>query len=130
MSREELAKQKKENEEADVTRSKPPYKTTTEGQLYVVNQMMNPPKERYPEFTNMKGSDVFGIVMGMVRERAADPTRNRLTEPLSEIMRIAYCQCQRGVGFKMAMLAGNVGLGMKSGDSEGDMPMPRNRTNF
>jgi hypothetical protein len=126
MSKEELER-KKLLEAQD--KDKPPFKTMTEGQLHVINGVMNPRRDRYPEFTNMQGSMVFSMAMGMMRERAADPTRNRLTEPLSEVLRTSYCQCQRGVGFKMAMLAGNVGLGMKSGESDDMMP-PRSQSHF
>ena len=131
MTKEEKEKEDKAKEIARINESKPPYKTITEGQLYVTHTFMNPQRDRYMEFTNMQGSMVFSMVMGMVRERAADPTRDRLKEPLSEVMRVAYCQCQRGVGFKMSMLAGNVALGMKSDDSNVDpFKSPRNTSSY
>jgi hypothetical protein len=126
MSREEL-KEGKSKEALSIEASKPPYSTTTAGQLYVIHQVMNPAPDRYMEFTNMQGGMVFPMVIGMMKERAADPTRDRIKEPLSAISRMAYCQCMRGVGFKMAMLAGNVGLGMKAEESSNEF-MPRQQT--
>lgn len=113
--------QQEENKVAKVEVVKPPFKTPTEAVLYITNSFMNPTQERMMEFTNMKEGMVFPMVLSKVRERAADPHRNRLLEPLSGIMRFAYCQARRGIGFKTTMLGGNLVLGGLS-STEDEMP--------
>lgn len=104
-----------------------PYKTITETQMAVVDGVINPPEERMAEFSNIKPSMTFGIAMSVVRERAADPTRNRIKEPLSMVWRSSLFKLWRGEGFKTSMLAGNVALGLKT-DGESDIIPARNRT--
>lgn len=129
MSREDLEKRRQAAAEAE--KDKPPFKTPSEGQLHIVNSIMNPKRERIAEFSNIKESMVFGMSMSYLRERAADPRRNRLVEPLSEVMRFGYCVFTRGVGFKLAMLGGNVALGItKNDDSGNDMGIPRIKGNM
>jgi hypothetical protein len=118
-------KEQKDKESLRNSENKSPYKNISEAQMAVVNSAINPRRDRLMEFSNVKESMVFAMAMSIMREAAADPMRDRIKEPLSEVWRTAYFQLQRGVGFKMAMLAGNVALGLRSGE-ESDFPAARN----
>jgi len=102
-----------------------PYKSTSEMQMAVVEGVINPAADRMMEFSNVKSSMIFGLAMSIMRERAADPSRDRIKEPLSMVWRGSLYALWRGEGYKTAMLAGNVALGLKSGE-ESDFPTARN----
>lgn len=106
-----------------------PYKSISETQMAAVDGVLNPSQDRMAEFSNIKPSMTFGIAMSIVRERAADPMRNRISEPLSMVWRSSLFKLWRGEGFKTAMLAGNVALGLKT-DGDSDIMPARNKTIF
>lgn len=110
-------------------RKVPPYKSITEAQMMVIENAINPSAERMAEFSNVNPSMTFALAMSMVRERAADPGRDRLKEPLSMVWRQALFQLWRGEKFKTSLLAGNVALGLRT-DNEMDLISPRNTTRF
>ncbi len=110
-------------------RKVPPYKSITEAQMMVIENAINPSADRMAEFSNVNPSMTFALAMSMVRERAADPGRDRLKEPLSMVWRQALFQLWRGEKFKTSLLAGNVALGLRT-DNEMDLISPRNTTRF
>ena len=65
---------------------------------------------------------IASMVYSVVRERAADLSRDTEKEPLSGVARLATLQCLRGVGMQSAMLAGNLIMGGLSQEGETNTP--------
>ena len=99
-----------------------PYKTNREAVLYTLYSLTNPSPERLMENAPIPKYMIASMVYSIVRERAADLSRNTEKEPLSGVARQATLQCLRGVGMQAAMLAGNLIMGGLSQEGETNTP--------
>jgi hypothetical protein len=85
-----------------------PIKTNEEAVRMALSLLINTPKDRLPELTQMPGFLIYDLTLDKVRERAYDLNRDPATEPLSQVDRDYTLQCLRGKNFKYAMLTGNL----------------------
>ena len=99
-----------------------PYKTNREAVLYTLYSLTNPSPERLMENAPIPKYMIASMVYSIVRERAADLSRDTEKEPLSGVARLATLQCLRGVGMQAAMLAGNLIMGGLSQEGESNTP--------
>lgn len=103
-----------------VKSEKPPYNNMTEAAIHAIDKLLNPSRERMLEFTNIPESMVFPIVAASIRQAAANPFRNIITDPLSGVFTYTYCSVRRSVGAtRIGMMMGQLANSkMSATDSE------------
>ncbi len=113
-------KETKDKDTKIIKVEKPPYETLTQAALYAMRDMLNPPRGKEIEYSNIPEFMVFPLVSSAVRQAAANPYRNIITEPLSGIFTSAYCAVRCAVGStRKAMMVGQLANSkMSASDSE------------